>query len=478
METIHHIPVEDISIQDRFRKDLGDLDSLAQDMGQRGLLCPILLQRNWEARTFQLIDGERRLRACKDRLGRKTIEARLLDLDDLIDTQIAANTLHKQFTMSERVAIGLAVEERLGERRGGDHGNQHVGGKRQNLDGCHGRRTDEFAAERSGFGNRQTYRNARQIVLAARQEPDKYGRLVERMDKAGKVDGAYRELTVMQRGEETLTKPVVQDIADGHGRGSTIICGDSLVELDLLEAESAHLIFTSPPYYNARPEYSYYESYDHYLDFMQAVIRKCHRVLAEGRFFILVVSPVLVPRKRRNEESVRLPLHIDLNRLFVEEGFDFVDDIVWVKPDGAGGQRGNRFATDRNPLAYKPVPVTEYILVYRKRSAKLIDDLITAVDPAVLQASKVGDGYERTNVWRIPPVTSAVHPAPFPLELAERVVRYYSFVGETVLDPFAGSATTGLAAQNLKRRFCLIEKKREYLLERLPEFPDAARKGF
>jgi hypothetical protein len=105
VETIHHIAVKDIAIRDRFRKDPGDLDGLAQDIDRRGLLCPVLLQRNGKKPPFQLIDGERRLRACRDRLGRKTIDARLLDLDDLIDAQIAANTLHKQFTLSERVAI-------------------------------------------------------------------------------------------------------------------------------------------------------------------------------------------------------------------------------------------------------------------------------------------------------------------------------------------------------------------------------------
>lgn len=374
----------------------------------------------------------------------------------------------------------IAIEARLGERRGGDHGNQHVGGKRQNLDDCHGRRTDEVAAERSGFGDRQTYRNAKQVVLAACQEPDKYARPVERMDESGKVDGAYRKLKGMQRGEKALTAPVATDVTGSHGHVSTVICGDSLVELDLLDEESADLVCTSPPYYNARREYACYGSYDQYLDFMRSIVRKCRRVLADGRFFVVVVSPVLVPRKRRNESSKRLALPFDFHRLFVEEGFEFIDDIIWEKPSGAGwaSGRGRRFAADRNPLQYKAVPVTEYVLVYRKKSDRLIDDLIAAVDPAVRQASKIGDGYQRTNVWRIPPARSKAHPAPFPLELAERVVRYYSFVGDTVLDPFAGSLTTGLAAQNLGRRFCMIEQKREYLLERLPEFPNVVRKGF
>jgi DNA modification methylase len=70
-----------------------------------------------------------------------------------------------------------------------------------------------------------------------------------------------------------------------------------------------------------------------------------------------------------------LAVPFDVHRLFIEEGYDFIDDIIWVKPEGAGWAtgRGRRFAADRNPLQYKPVPVTEYILVYRKRTPKLID---------------------------------------------------------------------------------------------------------
>ena len=60
------------------------------------------------------------------------------------------------------------------------------------------------------------------------------------------------------------------------------------------------------------------------------------------------------------------------HRLFTKEGFDFIDDIIWVKPEGVGWAtgRGRRFAADRNPLQYKPVPVTEYVLVYRKHTKR------------------------------------------------------------------------------------------------------------
>src|ERR1051326_1862808 len=132
------------------------------------------------------------------------------------------------------------------------------------------------------------------------------------------------------------------------------------------------LIFTSPPYFNARPEYSEYEEYHQYLFKMRQIIHRSHRVLNEGRFFVINVSPVLLRRASRNEASRRIAVPFDLHRIFIEEGHDFIDDIIWMKPEGAGWAtgRGRRFAADRNPLQYKPVPVTEYILEIGRASCR------------------------------------------------------------------------------------------------------------
>lgn len=247
---------------------------------------------------------------------------------------------------------------------------------------------------------------------------------------------------------------------------NTIGFGDSAHLLEEMPAESVDLIFTSPPYFNARPEYSEYEEYDEYLFKMRQIIRRCHRVLAEGRFFVLNISPVLLRRASRNEASKRIAVPFDFHRIFIEEGYDFIDDIIWVKPEGAGWAtgRGRRFAADRNPLQYKAVPVTEYVLVYRKRTDLLIDWFIrNHPDKEVVEDSKIADGYEKTNIWRINPSTNSKHPAAFPKELAEKVVRYYSFKGDVVLDPFAGSGTVGNAASGLGRRFVLFDNNPDYI---------------
>ncbi|MFH1250141.1 MAG: site-specific DNA-methyltransferase [bacterium] len=247
---------------------------------------------------------------------------------------------------------------------------------------------------------------------------------------------------------------------------NTIGYGDSALLLEEMPSESVDLIFTSPPYFNARPEYSEYEVYDEYLFKMRQIIRRCHRVLEEGRFFVINVSPVLLRRSSRSESSKRIAVPFDIHRIFIEEGFDFIDDIIWLKPEGAGWAtgRGRRFAADRNPLQYKAVPVTEYVLVYRKHTDLLIDWYIrNHPNRDIVNDSKIPNGYERTNVWKISPSTNSKHPAAFPKELAEKIIRYYSFKGDVVLDPFAGSGTVGNAASSLGRRFVLFDNNPEYI---------------
>ncbi|MBI5292158.1 MAG: site-specific DNA-methyltransferase [Chloroflexi bacterium] len=247
---------------------------------------------------------------------------------------------------------------------------------------------------------------------------------------------------------------------------STVGLGNCVDLMDEMPAASVDLIFTSPPYFNARPQYGEYEEYEKYLLEMRQVIRRANKVLGEGRFFVMNTAPVLLRRASRNESSKRIAVPFDLHRIFIEEGFDFIDDIIWVKPEGAGWAtgRGRRFAADRNPLQYKAVPVTEYVLVYRKKTDLLIDWHIRShPDRQAVADSKIEDDYERTNIWRIQPATNSKHPAAFPLELAKKVIKYYSFKGDVVMDPFAGSGTVGAAAAKLGRRFVLLEICSEYI---------------
>lgn len=245
------------------------------------------------------------------------------------------------------------------------------------------------------------------------------------------------------------------------GLKNLMVRGDALQVLREIPDESVHLTFTSPPYYNAR-DYMLYPSYEAYLDFLTAVFREVHRVTKEGRFFVLNTSPVLVPRMSRQHSSKRYAIPFDIHPRIVQLGFEFIDDIIWVKPAPSAKNRNGGFYQHRKPLGYKANSVVEYVMVYRKATPKLIDWNMRQYPESIVEASRVQGKYEPTNLWAIAPSADPVHPAVFPVELASQVIQLYSYKGDLVLDPFAGRGTVGYAALLLERYFFLIEKEPTY----------------
>lgn len=241
----------------------------------------------------------------------------------------------------------------------------------------------------------------------------------------------------------------------------TVILSSIENVVKLIPDDTIHLTFTSPPYYNAM-SYATYPSYTAYLDFLEKTFTEVHRITKEGRFLVVNTSPVLEPRSNRCRMSKRHPIPFDLNTILQRIGWDFIDDIIWLKPDCSVKNRIGNFMQNRKPLAYKPNAVTEYLMVYRKRTDNLIDWNIAQYSQDTINKSKVPDGFERTNVWQIAPRSDKFHPAVFPLELCNRVIQYYSYEGDTVFDPFAGSGTVGKSAIVLNRHFLLVERDKRY----------------
>ena len=154
---------DSIRIGERQRKDLGGLEVLAASIATEGLLQPIgITEEN------VLVFGERRLRAVQDVLRRETISARVVHVRSITAGEYAENEIRKDFTPSERVAIGKAMEDQAPERRGSLNP--------QNIAGLKGVETREIAARKAGFGNRTTYEQAKQVVSDGASE------LVEAMD--------------------------------------------------------------------------------------------------------------------------------------------------------------------------------------------------------------------------------------------------------------------------------------------------------
>ena len=241
-----------------------------------------------------------------------------------------------------------------------------------------------------------------------------------------------------------------------------VVEGDTREIMQLLPDGCIHLTFTSPPYYNAR-DYSIYKSYQQYLDFLGEVFAAVHRITKEGRFLLINTSPVIVPRFSRKHASRRYPIPFDLHNIVSDLGWEFIDDIVWAKPEASAKNRIGGFQQHRKPLGYKPNMITEYVMVYRKNSSRLIDWNMKQYPMLTIEESKVDGDFETTNLWQIDPMSDAVHTAVFPNELCDRVIKYYSYKGDLVFDPFAGSGTFGLSAKRLDRKFFLTEQEPEYV---------------
>lgn len=241
-----------------------------------------------------------------------------------------------------------------------------------------------------------------------------------------------------------------------------IILKDCIEGMKCLDSESVHLTWTSPPYYNAR-EYSTWPTYESYLNFLKETFKEVLRVTKEGRMCAVNLSPVIVARESRAHESKRMPIPFHFFSIMDEMGWKYIDDIVWVKPEGAASNRNGGFFQHRKPVAYKPNLVSETIFIFQKPSNGLIDKVLKSYDKEIIDKSLVSDEYERSNVWRINPETASNHLAPFPVELSDKIVKYYSFYGDTVLDPFLGSGTTIMSCENLGRNGVGFEIHQEYV---------------
>lgn len=237
----------------------------------------------------------------------------------------------------------------------------------------------------------------------------------------------------------------------------SLLIGDNRITLNKIKDKQIHLIFTSPPYYNARI-YSDYKSYQDYLNSMFETLKQCHRILEDGRFILINVSPVITKRAGREFESIRYPIHFDFHKILQEAGFYFIDEIIWIKPEYSVPNRIAGYLQTKKPLSYKPNCITESIMVYRKNSSFLLDKNIKAYDKNLKNDEQI----DSTNCWHISPKSDKNHPAVFPSELCQKVLKYYSFENDIVCDPFAGSGTFGKVAIKMNRMPLLCEQNEEY----------------
>jgi len=228
------------------------------------------------------------------------------------------------------------------------------------------------------------------------------------------------------------------------------------------ENKKIHLTITSPPYYNVK-DYVSYTDYKEYLNTLKNVFTLIYEITEDGRMCCVNLSNILIQRENRNSESSRIPLAFHFVPLMEEIGWKFIEDIIWVKPEGASKNRNGGFFQHRQPVAYKPNIINEYIFIFQKPSKFLIDKIVREYDAIISLNSKVDDGYERTNIWKINPETKSKHPAPYPELLVSNLIKYYSFCGDLILDPFVGSGTTLISAFKLNRKSIGFEIHKDYI---------------
>ncbi len=244
-----------------------------------------------------------------------------------------------------------------------------------------------------------------------------------------------------------------------------LVNGDSR-NLSFLDDESVHLVVTSPPYwslkrYNENPnQLGHIQEYETFLSETEKVWRHAFRVLVPGGRLVCVVGDVCVSRHNFGRHLV-FPLHSDISVICRKIGFDNLNPIIWHKISNASYEVANGSKFLGKP--YEPNAIIkndiEFILMQRKPGGYRNPTDAQRIGSKI---SKVDFNTWFQQIWNIPGASTKHHPAPFPLELANRLVRMFSFVGDTVLDPFCGSGTTMVAALSAGRNSIGVEIDPEY----------------
>jgi DNA modification methylase len=240
-------------------------------------------------------------------------------------------------------------------------------------------------------------------------------------------------------------------------------------ELDWIRDESVHLVVTSPPYWTLKAynrhegQLGFIDDYERFHDELDKVWRHCFRVLAKGGRLVCVVGDVCIARRRNRGRHMVMPLHADISVRCRRIGFDYLTPILWHKIANATYEVENGSSFLGKP--YEPNAIikndVEYILMLRKPGAYRKP---TAEQRRLSKISKEDHAtWFRSFGSDLPGASTKHHPAPFPLELATRLVQMFSFVGDSVFDPFAGTGTTIVAAVLAGRSAIGVEVDPKYV---------------
>lgn len=245
-----------------------------------------------------------------------------------------------------------------------------------------------------------------------------------------------------------------------------LVQGDAR-NLSALPDESVHLVVTSPPYWTLKRyndtegQLGHVADYDQFIKELEKVWREVFRILVPGGRLVCVVGDVCLSRRENAGRHTVVPLHADICVTCRRLGFDNLNPIIWHKISNASYEVSNGSKFLGKP--YEPNAIIkndiEYILMQRKPGGYR-----KPTDEQRKMSMIPKDKFDRwfQQFWNLSGASTKEHPAPFPLELASRLVQMFSFVGDTVLDPFCGTGTTMLAAMKTRRNSIGIELDTEY----------------
>ena len=244
-----------------------------------------------------------------------------------------------------------------------------------------------------------------------------------------------------------------------------LVQGDAR-HLPYIRDESVHLVLTSPPYWNLKryneneAQLGHMDDYEEFLSELAKVWKEAYRILVPGARLVCVVGDVCLSRRRHGRHVV-MPLHADICVICRKIGFDNLNPIIWHKIANANYEVNNGSGFLGKP--YEPNAIIkndiEFILMQRKPGG------YRKPTNKQRQSSRIDrQDYAKwfRQIWSITGASTRKHPAPFPLELAYRLIRMFSFSDDTVLDPFAGTGTTMLAAMKCDRHSIGIEIDEAY----------------
>jgi DNA modification methylase len=231
-----------------------------------------------------------------------------------------------------------------------------------------------------------------------------------------------------------------------------IIFGSS-EDMKELKKNSVHLVVTSPPYFNAPFDYpDMFKTYREFLTMIGNVVKELKRVLDNGRIACFVCDETLI-------EGTKYPIVADITKIFFNKGFKYRERITWVKPEGyiRISRRSGVLIQHPYPMYYYPDNLQESILIFQKGDFEYNKILEKTKETSKIDIEEWNKNKWYLSVWNITnvlPFNNRLEKgiAAFPDEIPYRLIKLYSYKGETVLDPFMGSGTTLKVARNLERK--------------------------